>query len=148
MATLAQLEGRLGGTVSRLKFQFTAIMASVGSSIGAELVPATPVDTGYARANWRPSLNAPAVLPISFLDPTGQATVSKISAVSGRYRLGDTIFITNNAPYIGALNAGHSPQADAGFVQEAIERGVTRALALYAGARRVGGAGGGPEGIL
>ena len=35
------------------------------------------------------------------------------------------IFVTNNVPYIGALNNGHSPQqAQPGFVQRALEKAV------------------------
>jgi hypothetical protein len=133
VATLRQLEARLASVAQRLELGVSAVIGTVGVSIGAELVPATPVDTGYARANWRPSLNAPAEGPLTALDPTGAATVARIGAVAKRFRPGDTFFIVNNAPYIGRLNAGSSPQAAAGFVQEAVRRGTARALAAFEG---------------
>ena len=34
------------------------------------------------------------------------------------------VHITNNVPYIEALNEGHSPQEAAGFVQRAIARAL------------------------
>ncbi len=36
----------------------------------------------------------------------------------------DTIYITNNLPYIWKLNAGYSLQTEAGFVERAIEVGI------------------------
>jgi hypothetical protein len=101
--------------------------------IGREVVgdapgTGTPVDTGFARANWRPSINAPASSPISFLDPTGKATISRIIIVGLRWQVGDVFYITNRTPYIGALNAGHSPQAPAGFVQRAAKAGLATGI--------------------
>ena len=105
-----------------------ALVSEVTEEIGNELVPATPVDTGFARANWRASLNAPAAEPVSFLDPSGQSTMSRIATVGLRYRVGETVFIINRAPYIGSLNAGSSPQASAGFVNKAVRDGMGRAV--------------------
>lgn len=104
-------------------------MAAVTTEIGDRLVPATPVDTGFARGNWRPTLNSPAEVPVTFNDPTGEGTTARIAVVARRYRVGDTIFIRNNAPYIVRLNEGSSPQAPAGFVQDAIREGFSAAVA-------------------
>lgn len=107
-------------------------VARVATEIGDRLVPATPVDTGFARGNWRPSLNAPATTPVTFNDPTGEATTGRIAITARRYKVGDTIFIRNNAPYITRLNEGSSPQAEAGFVQNAIRDGFNAAISALA----------------
>ncbi len=127
--TLAQLEGRLGQIANGLERGAARLLGEMAKEVGERLVIATPVDTGFARANWRPSINAPAEVPVSQLDATGAATIAKITTVGRRARAGDTIFITNNAPYIGALNAGSSPQAEAKFVEKAIKDGRAAALA-------------------
>ncbi len=106
-------------------------MGTVGGEVGRVLVPATPVKTGFARANWRATLNIPSSRPLTFLDPSGQATIARIVAVSRSWTLGDTLFIVNRAPYIEKLNAGSSPQAPAGFVRVAVDEGVRRALATF-----------------
>lgn len=78
----------------------------------------TPVDTGRARANWLPSLNTPDV---RIVEPSvGKAD---LDAAITAYKLADTIFISNNLPYIRPLNDGHSKQAPAGFVDIALLRG-------------------------
>lgn len=98
----------------------------------------TPVDTGWARANWIPSSGQPFPL-----------TVGSREAVSaGRQQLGlaqvltsytltqGPAHVTNNVPYIGKLNAGSSRQAPAGFVQAGIAKAVTRDLPLTLRSRR------------
>jgi hypothetical protein len=102
-------------------------VADVAKSIGEELVPTTPVKTGLARGNWRPSLRVPVSAATSLADPTGRATIARIASVGNQYRLGETMFITNHLPYIRSLNAGSSPQAPAGFVEAAVERGLEKA---------------------
>ena len=129
MATLRQLEGRLDRVATRLVSGVAQTLEEIAIAVAEDLVPATPVLTGFARANWRPALNAPATVPVTALDPTGSATIAKITAVAKRARVGDTIFIVNNAAYIGALNAGSSPQAPPRFVQSAVQTGTEKALA-------------------
>lgn len=36
----------------------------------------------------------------------------------------DTIYIANNLPYIGLLDAGYSPQTEAGFVARSVDEGI------------------------
>lgn len=98
--------------------------------VQANLQEDTPRDTGWARANWVMSLGSPAEDPgvAGIKDPTP----AQVSAAATRQRTSEgdvlaysditqgAIFTTNNVPYIGALNAGHSPQATAGFVQRAV----------------------------
>lgn len=69
---------------------------------------------------------------MTFNDPTGEATTGRIAITARRYKVGDTIFIRNNAPYITRLNEGSSPQAEAGFVQNAIRDGFNAAISALA----------------
>ena len=120
-ASLDRLGRRLSGNVEKL-------MGRVIRDIAKELIPDTPVDTGFARANWRPSINAPAVSPITRTDPVGNATIRSISGLSRLWKVGDVFYIANNIDYIGNLNAGSSPQAPAGFVRMAIDSGIKKAF--------------------
>ena len=89
---LSALERRLTILSARLTLRTAQLLESIGTAVGEDLVIATPVLTGFARANWRPALNAPPATAVSFLDPTGTATIAKIIAVSKRARAGDTIW--------------------------------------------------------
>lgn len=128
MARLEDLDRRLTRAAERLEQSIETLVEEVGSEVGRVLVPATPVDTGRARANWRPSLNAPASRPVTLTDPTGAATIARIGNVSRSWRLGDTLYIVNRVAYIRRLNAGSSPQAPAGFVEDAVSTALRDGL--------------------
>jgi len=128
--SLRSLDRRLGAALLIINQKIEQFIAEVGVSIAEIIVPATPVLTGYARGNWQGSLRSPATQPISFLDPTGSAAVSRIRLVATSYSLGDTLYIVNNAPYIGELNRGSSRQAPAGFVEASVREGLNRAKSL------------------
>ncbi len=88
----------------------------------------TPVDTGWARANWIPSMGGePASTPSGTqesVDTAEAATQVGIGSLLGYKLLLGPVFITNNVPYILKLNDGHSGQAPVGFVQAAITAAV------------------------
>ena len=128
MASLRQLERDLDRLGGRLLVAVVETIRDVTIEVGKELVTATPVLTGFARANWRPALSVPAIVPVTALDPTGSATIAKITAVAKHAGIGDTLFIVNNAPYIAALNRGSSPQAPRGFVKASVKTGTETAL--------------------
>lgn len=89
---------------------------AVALTVDSTLAVTTPVDTGRARANWLPSLNVPDFRNV---EPNGKQS---IDPVLSSYKIDDTIFITNNLPYIQRLNEGYSQQAPAGFVEAAIQK--------------------------
>jgi hypothetical protein len=112
--------------------RFTALeVQSLALDIQANLQIDTPRDTGWARANWVPSIGAPHVEYTHVQDPQPTQVASAVSeqAEAVGSLLGYTlekgaIFTTNNVPYIIPLNEGHSPQAGAGFVQRAAGRAL------------------------
>ncbi len=75
---------------------------------------------GAARSNWLPSIG------IARGDTTDEKNGSPKIDFSG-YKLGQTIFMANNLPYIISLNNGSSKQADAGFIDDAILRAIRNA---------------------
>lgn len=91
--------------------------------IGQRVVLETPIDTGKARRNWQPGINS---APVGTLDapagPNGgqQESILAIKAMARDWQLGQTFHITNNLPYISALNDGSSKQAPRLFVENAI----------------------------
>lgn len=87
---------------------------------------------GSAKQNWHIQLN---IVDVSIVDPTGHEDENydgreKALPVTAAYKLSDTIYISNNLPYIRPLNDGHSTQAPAGFVDAAIQRGVRQGMEL------------------
>lgn len=106
--------------------------------VHGNLVEATPVDLGWARANWVPDIGRPYRVNITDFEPTSGAALALSGSVSAElatlsfsYNMNmGPIFLSNNVPYIGALDAGHSPQAPPGYVQATVERSVEEAKGI------------------
>lgn len=81
---------------------------------------ATPVDTGRARWSWFLSISVKS----DELPPEGKYKTPTISEKSkpltGYFTIDDTLYLTNNVPYITDLNNGTSKQAPARFVEMAV----------------------------
>lgn len=113
------------------------IVKKIALDVTANLKDTTPVDTGWARANWIPSVSAPAVGDET---PVGRAArAAKVDSALSRQTTGEaqiagyrlsmgSVYITNNVPYITLLNMGSSAKAPPGFVQAAIKKAVIQDL--------------------
>lgn len=111
------------------------LVRRAATNITGELISNTPVDTGWARANWVPSLGTPFT---GNSEPQSRRPrASQVAQAAARQSTGlsevlaytlavDRVFISNNVPYIQLLNDGSSAQAPAMFVQDAIRTGLTR----------------------
>ncbi len=107
----------------------------------ANLIEATPVDTGWARANWVPSIGQPVLKDLSPTRPDdGQVVAGAVTEQQGAVAalIGYTlkmgrVFVTNNVPYILRLNDGSSTKAPIGFVQQAIAKAVTQDIKGFKG---------------
>ena len=108
------IEKNTGGEVRK-----TAALA------GQVLVLSTPVDTGRARANWITSVGIPITEDIEDNDVSGSATIARNNTTIRAQKSGQTIYISNNLPYIGKLNEGSSAQAPANFVEIAVRIAVS-----------------------
>lgn len=122
--------------LSALEGAVADVMRQLIAEVHANLTEATPVDTGWARANWVPSTGAPATGTVSLGSGAADAALASVlaeykgaaekSATTGRFtgrRLAlIPVFITNNVPYIVRLAYGHSRQAAEGWVQAAVQR--------------------------
>ena len=77
----------------------------------------SPVDTGRFRASWQGGENTNNSTPAPPGDYKGTAAPLKGSNyTAGQEKLGNYYSIHNNLPYAEPLANGHSPQADAGWI--------------------------------
>lgn len=105
--------------------------------VTANLIETTPVDVGWARANWVPTIGQPYEVEVGQPNDSADVSAARRKQIEGKvalrgYKLTKgPIFVSNNVPYIQKLNEGSSQQAPAGFVQMAIQK----AIATVQGAR-------------
>lgn len=99
--------------------------AELAVNATAELIEATPIDTGWARANWIPSLGEASKVTVGAPDAPSTAEQTAGLAAVLAFKLEDgRLFVSNHVPYIGRLDAGSSTQAPAGFVRTAIAKAI------------------------
>lgn len=81
--------------------------------VAYRVVEATPVDTGFARGQWQPSLNAAGGQYVATpgkhgeaVDPTGGNVAAKVAAIVAGMKAGDVFYMSNNTAYIMRLEFG------------------------------------------
>lgn len=131
-SALERRMNKLGGTVTK---GVTKLVQDVAKGIGATVVDTTKVDTGFARSNWRATVSAPASGTIPPYAPgikLGIGEGANASAAKAQQKQAierfnvakhTSIFITNNVPYIVALNNGSSVHAPGKMVELGLQTG-------------------------
>ena len=105
------------------------VLDSVANLVRSGPDGGTPVDTGWARANWIAQIGSPVTEAAGSPENVGEASSAQSAGLGSvlAYKLArGPVFISNNVPYIIRLNEGHSKQAASGFVQAAIQLAVTQ----------------------
>ncbi len=122
----------MGAIADRIRAELTATTENVVRFIVLDLDRrlrrnpsrgGTPVDTGHARANWVPSVGDPFGAEVDG-DASHDAGVADVLG----YKLdAGAAWLSNNVPYILALNDGWSSQRPAGFVEVCIAESLQAA---------------------
>lgn len=98
-----------------------AFLLELTQRVALQIVRDTPVLTGFARASWFTSLNAPNANHPS--PPTASEAPNSVPQFAGLtfsimdVKVGDSVYIMNSAAYINRLEYGHSKQAPQGMVR-------------------------------
>lgn len=111
--------------VEALRKHVDAVVKRIAINAVAYLQEATPVDTGWARANWILSIGTPVTAAVGTRSAVDRSAPSTALRQLLQYRSAmGPVYITNRVPYIIYLNRGWSAQAPSGFVQIAVMRAV------------------------
>ncbi len=124
----------------KTKEQMNFFVFTICMDITNGVVLKTPVDSGRARANWFPSLDAPSNAVSTRTDATGGTSIVAAQGIA-KEAAGRVFYLSNNLPYIrhleyglygtppGSANGpktvgGFSKQAPAGMVRTTINEVV------------------------
>ena len=118
--------GSFEDDLKRIRIKTVRDLDQIGRKVALELfsrvIYKTPVDEGRARANWQVTIGTTASGTVEIDDKSGSATMSRAVADSRGFKAGDTIFLTNNLPYILTLEQGgysDGPKTVGGFSRQA-----------------------------
>jgi len=109
---------------------FNGQVVRLMSLVVSEITQGTPVDTGWARANWVPYYGAAPKGKGKRKGDVAAANIKKqknMIEVSKHYDIdkGVNIVVSNNVPYIRKLDRSHKTHR--GFVQRGIDAALQRA---------------------
>lgn len=133
MKTLLDLANMMDRLQNEVKTAASDAAVSVAGTILRKVVPDTPVDTSTALSGWVVSIKYPTEYRPgahyygqqgSTYTASVRETIATATKILALKHPGQTIWISNNEPYIDDLNAGSSKQAPAGFVDRAVAIGV------------------------
>lgn len=119
---------------AQMDLDVVLVVKKLSFDIFADVVAGTPVDTGRAMNNWMISVGSPSRLVSE--TGGGKSTIEtgkkgEAAAELASVRPFDTVWISNNVPYIGFLEEGSSEQAPRGWVERSIQNNL-RQLARFA----------------
>lgn len=118
---MSSFDRQLFRFIKKAKGNADAAFRGVVVELFSSVILDTPVDEGRARANWQVTERAPAEGEVERDDPSGSAAVGAVQKFS--YKFGQTIYLTNNLPYIYRLEyEGWSKQAPEGMVRKNMAR--------------------------
>lgn len=135
MAGLDDFAKRLDRIAVLVEGNVERAVKDCAGAVARSVISNTPVDTGRARSNWTAQMDEvfaglfPARAP-GIAGSTAEANA--VAAIEAAEQVIETfdiekngsIHVTNNLPYIGALNDGHSKQAPPDFVRLAVLDGL------------------------
>jgi len=111
-----------------------ALARQTAQEVASQVVQKTPVDTGFLRGSWQPSIGAPADA-VGAADPSGVSAQSQVTLVAAQFNGGERFFMVNNAAYARFVEYGTSTMVGRYFVNDtvadwqAIVRRVARSIA-------------------
>lgn len=120
--SLFDFDRDLTAFAKQLDVSVVTVVKKVGFDLFARIIKRTPVDTGRARASWTIAVNQPdrtvapeGTHPEAIVSPEAAAASQAAGALT-HLKPYEPVWISNNLPYIEALEKGHSDQAPAGMV--------------------------------
>lgn len=116
--------------------QIADVVIAIVHELTAPPPVGTPRDTGWAAANWVPSIGAPRVGTVGTRAAAERGQVSfspqrlGLAQIATGYKLRQgSIFVTNNVHYVVKLNSPGTPsrQSPPFFIERAISNGIQKA---------------------
>ncbi|WP_163869581.1 HK97 gp10 family phage protein [Myxococcus eversor] len=129
--------------VGMAKERANVVVRKTALGLLANVVEASPVDTGRFRGNWQVGIGARPSGTTEDSDKDGSGVVTAAASQLEAATLGNTVYVTNNLPYARRLEFGHSAQAPRGMVRITVARLREILEGAVEDAKQGGGGGGG-----
>lgn len=120
MANSREFKATLGKWAAKAGSGLEALARQSAQELAERVVLATPVDTGFLRGSFQPSIGEPQAAK-GQSDKSGSVALSSVSLAIAEMRLGDRFFLTNNADYALHVEYGTSRMAGRFYVGDNVK---------------------------
>ena len=115
---MSKFDDDIAAWVKKAKEEPHKVMTAAYLQLASAIIVRTPVKTGRARANWNAEINSPDISTTQQTDKRGTKAKREAARVATKAKPGDTLYLTNNLPYIRGLEYNRrSNQAPRGMVR-------------------------------
>lgn len=121
MTTPRIFQAELNKWANGVEGDLEALARQVCMELSERVVISTPVDTGFLRSSWQPSLNSPEKGKGSIGGSVGAVT-AHIGAVVSDLKVGDIYWMTNNAKYAPFVEFGTAKMAGRFYVTDNMKK--------------------------
>lgn len=120
MANGRTFNAQLRDFAARFPQKLDALARQTCQEVSERVINDTPVDTGFLRSSWQPSLGKPEAAN-GAVGQQGKA-LTEISLTIPQMRAGDVYYLTNNAEYARFIEFGTSKMAGRFMVTDNVKR--------------------------
>lgn len=120
MATGKQFNASLDKWAQAAKGKMDALARQTSQEVSERVVRATPVDTGFLRSSWQPSLGAPK--ESAGAEGAQARPLGEIGLTCAGMKAGDVYYMTNGAKYARHVEYGTSRMAGRFYTTDVVSQ--------------------------
>lgn len=121
MTSGKEFKAQLGTWATRAGDKLDALLRQSAYEVAERVVRDTPVDTGFLRGNWQPSIGIEPTVQEKAADPSGAATMADIGLTFEGVQAGDRVWLINNTAYGPFVESGTSKTPGRFFVADNVK---------------------------
>lgn len=123
MANGAQFKASIKDWATKFPQKMDALARQTAYSVSELVVMGTPVDTGFLRSSWQPSIGAPKPGQGQAVGEASLgAAMSQIGLTIPQLKAGEHFYMTNNAKYAEFVEFGTTKMAGRFYVTDNVKR--------------------------
>lgn len=116
-----KLRAQIDAWVQKAPQKLDGFARQICFEMAERVVDKTPVDTGFLRGSWQPSIGSPSLDHAGKSDKAGAAAQAAVALVVPQIKAGDRFYMMNNAAYARHVEYGTSKMAGRYYVSDTVK---------------------------
>lgn len=116
----ASLKAQIAAFAQKNEARLDALGRQSVQELSQRVVVDTPLDTGFLRGSWQPSIGEPSMSHKGELDASGGLIAAKLASVIPQIKTGVIFYMMNNAAYARYVHHGTEKMAARPWVENQV----------------------------